>query len=281
MKRAWAVLARPRWLALTILMAVLVPLAIGLGFWQLDRLEERRLTNSVWERRLGMVPVPWEVVAVDPGSMGAEELRFLRVVVEGRYVAEEQVLVRNRGRGGVSGHWVVTPLVTLDGEAVAVLRGWVPFELDDPGDPRMIPPAGMVRIEGVLVPGEQPTSLGPTNPDGRLTRMALLDLGRLSQQAGLVLGETYLQAVAPTDGGLPATLELPDVSDTGPHLAYAIQWFSFAGIGVVGYAALLRRELRSLPSAGCRDGRTPTTGAASAGRASGALELEDGADPEQ
>ncbi len=33
----------------------------------------------------------------------------------------------------------------------------------------------------------------------------------------------------------------PDVTDGGPHLAYAIQWFSFALIGVVGYGLLIRR----------------------------------------
>lgn len=249
MRRAWLVLTRPRWLVLTFLMLVLVPLAVALGFWQLDRLEERQLTNSVWLLRLGMDPVPWEVAAADPESMDAEDLRFLRVVVEGQYVPGEQVLVRNRARDGVSGHWVVTPLVTPEGGAVAVVRGWVPFDLEEPDDPRAVPPTGTVRVEGVLVPGEEPTSLGPTNPEGRLTRLALLDLERLSHQSGLELGVAYLQAVPTAEEGLPAPLELPDPTYEGPHLGYAIQWFAFAAIGLVGYGALIRKQLLSGPVA--------------------------------
>jgi surfeit locus 1 family protein len=34
----------------------------------------------------------------------------------------------------------------------------------------------------------------------------------------------------------------PDLSD-GPHLSYAIQWFSFATIALVGYPIYVRRGL--------------------------------------
>lgn len=49
---------------------------------------------------------------------------------------------------------------------------------------------------------------------------------------------------------LPAGAELPvrpDPPDTsrGPHLGYAVQWFSFAAIALIGWAALMwrRREV--------------------------------------
>ena len=47
----------------------------------------------------------------------------------------------------------------------------------------------------------------------------------------------------------------PELTD-GPHLDYALQWFAFATIAVVGYAVLLRREVR--------DERTASTGSPSA-----------------
>lgn len=245
MSTARSVLSRPRWLILAGLMAVLVPVAAALGLWQLDRLEERRLSNAVSQQRLSLEPVPWDVIAADEETMAGGELRFVRVTVEGEFLATEQVLVRNRSQGGVTGHWVVTPIVTEDDGALAVLRGWVPFDWDDPFDPRLVPPPGKVRFEGVLIPGEHPTALGPSNPDGRLTRMALLDLERLAGQTGLDLGDHYLQLTSPADEGFPQNVELPDSTDTGPHLAYAIQWFSFAAIGLFGFIALLRREMRA------------------------------------
>jgi cytochrome oxidase assembly protein ShyY1 len=40
---------------------------------------------------------------------------------------------------------------------------------------------------------------------------------------------------------VPVRLEPPVLSD-GPHLSYAIQWFAFAAIALVGAAAVIRRE---------------------------------------
>jgi cytochrome oxidase assembly protein ShyY1 len=34
----------------------------------------------------------------------------------------------------------------------------------------------------------------------------------------------------------------------GPHLFYALQWWSFIGIAAVGYVVLLRREARAARS---------------------------------
>ncbi len=244
-----AVLARPRWFVLAVLMAALIPGSVALGFWQLDRLEGRRVTNAVWENRLELDPVPIDVIRSNAGSVGAEDLRYLRVTVSGEYLPEQQVLVRGRAHDGVSGHWVVTPLVTEDLETVAVLRGWVPFALADPDDVGLLAPSGVVVVTGVLVPGERSTGFGPIDPpDGRLSRMALLDLERLGQQVGSDLGPVYVQQTTSAAGDrdeLPVPVDLPDVTDEGPHLAYAIQWFSFAAIGGAGFAALLRREVRA------------------------------------
>jgi surfeit locus 1 family protein len=51
--------------------------------------------------------------------------------------------------------------------------------------------------------------------------------------------------------GLPAPAPLPELSE-GPHLGYALQWFAFATIALVGYVVLLRRGRR--PAA---DGDSP------------------------
>jgi surfeit locus 1 family protein len=52
------------------------------------------------------------------------------------------------------------------------------------------------------------------------------------------------QASAPVDA--PDTLSpvpIPDLGE-GPHLGYAVQWFLFAGVVVVAYPLLLRRQAR-------------------------------------
>ena len=42
------------------------------------------------------------------------------------------------------------------------------------------------------------------------------------------------------EGGLPRRWP-PPVFDNGPHLSYAIQWFSFALIALVGTAVMIRK----------------------------------------
>ena len=42
---------------------------------------------------------------------------------------------------------------------------------------------------------------------------------------------------------LPVPIPPEELSE-GPHLSYAIQWFTFATIAVVGAVVLLRRERR-------------------------------------
>ena len=44
-------------------------------------------------------------------------------------------------------------------------------------------------------------------------------------------------------GDLPKTTELPALTE-GPHLSYAIQWFLFTIIGLVGYSGLVRKEAK-------------------------------------
>src|SRR5690606_32958961 len=78
--------------------------------------------------------------------------------------------------------------------------------------------------------------------DFRVT-WTILDLAALRQQFPYPLASFFVQAL-PTDAGagtLPRPLPPPELDD-GPHLGYAIQWFAFATIAVVGWASLVLRR---------------------------------------
>ena len=71
----------------------------------------------------------------------------------------------------------------------------------------------------------------------------------------------YVQLVSSTPGevnpeGAPELVPLgrPELSE-GPHLGYAVQWFTFTTIAVVGYALLLRRVAGTGPRGGGTVGR--------------------------
>jgi surfeit locus 1 family protein len=103
-------------------------------------------------------------------------------------------------------------------------------------------------VEGLLMASQERGRFGPRDPaEGRLATLARADLQRLAQQVEEPLYPLYLQlgAQRPAPGDLPVVLPLP-VRGDGPHLGYALQWFSFALLGVGAYLLLLRRTARQL-----------------------------------
>ena len=127
----------------------------------------------------------------------------------------------------------------------------MPFALREPPVAEAAPPAGEVRVEGALLPSRGPpqgfwANLAPRNPPGKLTITTYPDTERLSAQMPYELLPVVLELSSqtpPQPGDLPVVLAEAPLND-GPHLGYAIQWFSFALIGLVGYGFLLRQTAR-------------------------------------
>ena len=214
-----------------------------LGRWQLSRLEERRALNAALETRTELPALTMDdvIAALDEGTP-ATELEFRRVSVTGTYQPDEEVLQRNRSHEGQAGFHIVTPLVFDMEHAVLVRRGWVPAALDEPPVPEAAPPAGTVTINGLLRAPERRSGFGPTDPQtGELARAFWIDPLRLDPQTSSSLVDVVidLDALDAPPGQLPEPLP-PLAFDEANHLSYAIQWFSFAVIALVGIAAYAR-----------------------------------------
>jgi surfeit locus 1 family protein len=217
---------------------------VSLGMWQLRRLDERRLENTVGESRFEAEPADAaQLVAAAGGDL--DSLSRHRALATGTFAPESEVLIRSQVYLGVAGFHIITPLVAEDGSAVLVNRGWVPLDLDQVPVTAALPPTGVVTVEGWLAPSKERGALGPADPDdGRLVAMNRVDIQRIQQQVPFPLLPMYVVALGEREGELPVPVEMPTFEDDGPHLAYAIQWFSFLVIGLVGYGFLMRRSLR-------------------------------------
>lgn len=232
-----------RWLIGHLIVAMVAITCILLGSWQLDRLEERRLTNSVHASRYAEPPQPLDGLVAAAGD-DIDSLDVRRATVTGEFVPREEVLIRSQVLEGIAGFHVVTPLVTGEGRAVAVNRGWVPLEFDTVPVTAAPPPPGTVTVTGLIRLSEGRGAL--SRDDAGATTLTRVDLELIDGVVTTDLYPVYLELVgrgSPID--LPAALPPPDFAYEGPHLSYAIQWFSFAAVGAVGYGFLLRRALRS------------------------------------
>lgn len=234
-------LLSPRWVIAHVVVLTLAVVFVNLGLWQLRRLDERRLTNAVGESRFEATPVAIEELLVGAGDDIAS-LEFRRATATGVFQPEHEVLIRSQVHQGVAGFHVITPLQRADGSALLVNRGWIPLGLDEVPVSEAPPPEGEATVVGWIRPSQQRRGVGPADPDeGRLVAMNRVDVGRVQQQVPFELDPVYISMLGEQEEGRPILVAAPGFEDEGSHLAYAIQWFAFTVIGVVGYLMIIRK----------------------------------------
>ncbi len=232
-----------------LLVLLLVIVMINLGFWQLRRLHERKTYNASVRANESQPAQPVEDVLQpgEPVSVG-HDLNFRRVSATGTYDTSNEIIVRARSLDETPGVWVLTPLRLADGNAVVVLRGFLPSQgtLERvPADAE--PPGGEVSITGLVQETQTRGAFGPTDPaDGRLDTMARADVARIAKQLPYPIVPAYvqLQTQQPPQSGIQPRVLPEPVLDEGPHFSYAVQWFIFTTIALVGYPLILRRKAR-------------------------------------
>lgn len=218
-----------------------------LGLWQLDRLEQRRARNAVIEARLAMPTVALsgdvsEALAADATEDASHPFAYRRASARGVFDFTRQLVVVGRTLEGVTGVYVVTPLRLRGGGAILVERGWVPSVNARAIDLGGVVEADTTTVEGVLL-GYSTAGSAPPGESGWPRFERIPSPRRLAAVypyplARLVLRRTAVPEPAP---GRMRGIPLPERS-AGPHLSYAIQWFAFAAIAVVGAGALVWRR---------------------------------------
>jgi cytochrome oxidase assembly protein ShyY1 len=226
---------RSRRVAVVIVAAVVAATCAGLGFWQLRRLEERRALNELILDRRSDPPV-----LIEGSSARADLDPYRPAAARGTYDVEHEVLLYGRSLEGEAGHHVVTPLVLVDGGAILVVRGWVPFPMQTAPVRGGTPPAGEIEVGGSLVPDEGDGTTAP-GPDGIIRVLDVEGIASALPYDVFPLPLLLAQQSPPQPRSFPTPVPTPELSE-GPHLSYAIQWFAFAAVAIAGGAILLRRD---------------------------------------
>lgn len=238
MSERYSFLKSGAWIAGFLIVALTVVLFVNLGLWQVRRLDERKTLNATIEAQIVQDPVDLGLLVAEAG-LDPDTLEYRRVSVSGTYDVDGEILLQARTLNSQSGHNVVTPLAWEDG-AIAVNRGWVPIDSVGPPVPDARPSSLDVTVIGILRRSEGRGPTGVTDPDGSYAKIGRIDLDLLAPQWGPSLFPLYLQLETqdPPLGEYPIPLPPPEISE-GAHLSYAIQWFVFATIAVVGFGALI------------------------------------------
>lgn len=218
---------------------------VRLGFWQVSRLHERQERNAA-------VLATGDRPAIPIDAVTPETPRFQRVTAGGRYDFEHEVVYTSRARNGAPGVELLTPLVLHDSLAVLVNRGWVYAPDGMRIDRSLWTEDVSAEVEGYAEPfaaaSDGPVST-PSVPRGvrRLDRDSIAVLVPYHLLPVLVVQRLDSGEATATARGIPVRVEPPPL-DEGSHRAYALQWFSFAAVGLFGTAHVLSRDRRTRPA---------------------------------
>ncbi|MBM46599.1 MAG: hypothetical protein CL458_10220 [Acidimicrobiaceae bacterium] len=232
----YSFLREPKWIAGHILTLLLLTAFMCAGIWQFGRHQARS------ERNDAVLDRSKDEVLTEDDLFGANiDIEFRLVQLKGFWSSEDAVLIRNRTQKEVAGCHLAIPLVGDVSRATLVTVGWLPQSSCD--GYKFEPPAEPVSLTGRVRLSQERGAIGSRDAStGVLTSLARTDVGRIDQQVPYPLASVYVELITSEPEVVDALPLEPPPTDVGPHLGYAVQWFLFFAVGIVGYPLVLRRH---------------------------------------
>jgi surfeit locus 1 family protein len=212
---------------------------VGLGLWQLERLSWKEALIADLETRGSAPPITLSA------AMAMDDPDFYRVEAEGTFLHEGELFYLTT-YDGKPGFEIVTPLLTADGLAVLVDRGFVAEQMRDPAARPGSQPEGQVSIIGQA--SRHQAGRGYFTPDNNAgtnywywwdvpAMLAFSGIPPGRKQAGFILHVLP----QPREKSVPQPLPLMQ-NLTNNHFQYALTWFALAAVLAVIAGVVIRRE---------------------------------------
>jgi len=232
---------------------------ISLGFWQLDRADEKRAQALAMQQRTVAQPVALSVLPSVADSVAdttqpdiAQRAdpapgNMTRVQLSGEYQHDISFLVAFQFFQGRAGYELVTPLRPTDGgPLVLVSRGWMSAgaDLGRPAVPASV--SGEQTLIAQLHVPEFDVPAGEVTDTDWPVRLPRMNVKQAEQLLGEPVYPYVLRLEADQAGVLSRHWSLPRVETRG-HFAYAIQWFGIAllvSIAALFYASNLAQLIK-------------------------------------
>jgi surfeit locus 1 family protein len=238
--------ARQRSVAVLVAALLGAALTARLGWWQLDRAEQKTALQRALDERGSLPALDAAALPRDPATAAAQHYRPVRL--HGQWLAEKTVYLENRPMNGRAGFIVVTPL-RLDGGAVLVQRGWFARDATERTRlPHLVTPSGAVSVQGLLAaPPSRLYEFSDARATGPIRQN--LDLAEFALETGLKLYPvSVLQADAAGNQGDGLLRQWPRPAfDVHKNYGYAAQWFALAALitGLYVWFQIVRPRFRA------------------------------------
>lgn len=225
--------------------ALLLPLLLSLGAWQLRREQEKIDIQALYQARQSGQPMS----LAELQQVTLAEQAWAPVWLEGEYDNAHSFLLDNRTHEGRLGMELITPFTTEGGSVALVNRGWIPRDQYRTILPEPETVAGRVRIAGsVYIPDGEPFMLGAEDPFSTWPRvLQSIDTGLMYRELQLELSQQALPWTIRIGAGMAgAEVRYWQAVNMSPekHRAYAIQWFTMAAVLVLLVIYSIFRSIR-------------------------------------
>ncbi|MGO1538564.1 MAG: SURF1 family cytochrome oxidase biogenesis protein [Leucobacter sp.] len=245
MGEGWSFLHSRRWIGYFSLLIVFAVACVFLGNWQFERRAEARAEIDRIDANYGGPAVPLAEEVPNLAEFDEDTQKWQTVEVTGEYVGEP-FFARNRpGPEGVGAN-MIHALHTGTGHVFFVDRGWIPYDAESGntvGTPQ--PFVDQVTVTARLRASEAPVP-GRSSHGVTVGSINLPELARLASAEDTAYTGAYGMLISESPAGDHGVLPPKPERDEGPHLSYALQWYVFILIGVLGVAYAARQEYRGL-----------------------------------
>jgi surfeit locus 1 family protein len=205
-------------------------LFIKLGFWQLDRADQKKIINMAFVERQNQPPIPLNKETI---QMPIIDIIWHHVTISGEFLNDKNIILDNQVVQEKAGFLIYTPFKILDSNKIILVnRGWYPLSNSRNDVPNIPPIKGAQAIEGEI--NQMPSSgisLGKVITE-KLNessfRLQKMDYEVLSSLIGKDLMRYVVKLKKPIfDKTYVIDLGIP-VPDSDKNYGYAFQWFAMA-----------------------------------------------------
>lgn len=216
------------WPTLFTIPALLV--LVGLGSWQIERLQWKSQLVETFDARIALEPAAAPVAIDDMNKW-----RYRRIRLDGVFQHDKEILMTGRTFEGSAGFHVLTPMLLKDDRVVIVNRGWVPEKLRSRDKRPETLVDGLVTVMGILREDKRRGAFVPDN-EPRNEVWLYVDTNEMASHREIVpVAPYYIDAIRD-----PGPYVLPigataSITVRNEHLQYAMTWFLLAGTLLVIY----------------------------------------------
>ena len=225
----------------SLVVVVMLPVLISLGFWQLDRAHFKENLRARQQQQRNNPAIALQQLPQDIANQ-----QFRRIQTHGRYIFAKQFLLDNRVYQHKAGFEVITPMQVAHSEKwLLVNRGWIPRLSGRTLASKLVNESKQQQIMGFIkLPARKPFMLAKPQLQKHWPHIIqVVDMKRITQA---LQHKIYPFVVLLSPQATHGFVREWQVVKASPHkhYGYAVQWFALALTMIIIYFIMCCRRER-------------------------------------